>query len=247
MRSKYLAGVLVGALTLGGAIAAWAVPASQTTLDATFKPGSTKGGTKAKPQRQALNVVLRSGTKSGEGQPATATSLNIVLPKTWRINSERWPKGKRCDIAEANQQKSESVCPKGSRVGGGKSTAKGGDGSITQNLEVDAYVLENGDLGFFLKDLPPKTTDVDQMIQGVTSNNRLSVKIPTNLQSVAGVEVGLTLLTFKLSGTTKTKGKTIAVVESRGCPKGRSWKFTETSIYKGGGKNSDSDTRKCRK
>ena len=169
-----------------------------------------------------------------------------MLPKTWNFNTERWPKGKRCDIAKANQQKSESVCPKGSRVGGGKSTAKGADGAITQNLDVDAYVIKNGDLGIFLKDLPPKVTDVDQMIQGVTSNgNKLSVKIPTNLQSVAGVEVGLELLTFKLSGTVKVKGKTYGVVQSRGCPKSRVWGFTETSVYKGGGRNSDSYATKC--
>ena len=90
-------------------------------------------------------------------------------------------------------------------------------------------MIKNGDLGIFLKDLPPKTTDVDQMIQGVTSQgNKLSVKIPTNLQSVAGVAVGLELLTFKLSGTTKVKGKTYGVVQSRGCPKDRVWRFTET-------------------
>ena len=65
MRRKYLVGVLVGVLTLGGAIAAWAVSPSETTLDVTFKPSSKNGGTNKKPQRQAVDIIYKSSTTTG--------------------------------------------------------------------------------------------------------------------------------------------------------------------------------------
>lgn len=251
MRSKHLLVALVGVLTLGVALTAWASPAADSTLNVTFKPGTKKGGSAKKPQAQTLRIVFRGGTTTGMGQPETATSLNTVLPKQWRINSERWPRSKRCDIAKANQMKSAKVCPKGSKVGFGRSQAKASDGGLTQNLDVQAFVIKNGDIGFYLNDLPPRVSDVDQMIPGQTfGGNKLNVKIPTNLQSIAGLDVGITLLTTTFNGRVRVKGKTIGVIESRGCPRRGPWRFTETFVYKNrpgqsGATGKDSDTAPC--
>jgi len=250
LRSRYLVVALVGVLTLGGALTAWAVTPAESTLNVFFTPGTKSGGTTKKPQRQTLNINFRGGTTTGMGQPATAVSLNTVLPTTWRINGERWPKGKRCDIAKANQQKSIKACPAGSKIGEGVSIAKGADGGVVQTLDIDAYVIKNGDLGFFLNSRPEgEVVAIDQMIQGQTfGGNKLNVKIPENLQEpLDGVEVGITKLTTKFTGKTRVKGKTIGIFESRGCPSSKRWRFTETFVYRGRATNKDSDTAPCRR
>lgn len=248
---RYLAGALVGAITLGGAVAAWAVPASQTTLQATFQPGSAKAGTAKKPRAATLRITIKGDTKDGTGQPATSTALNIGLPPQWRLNTERWPRKARCDITEANRQKSDSVCPKGSKVGAGSAIVQGGasetgDG-VTRTLIVTAHVVENGDLGFFVENKRGQTPAVALMIQGATSQRRrIAIKIPKNLQEpVTGVPTGIRLLQFRLGGTAKAKGKRIGVVETTGCAKGK-WRFGLQDVYRDGRK-SDSDTAKCRR
>jgi hypothetical protein len=50
LRNRFLSGALACALLSGGAGAAFAVPAAQTTLDFQVKPGATKAGTKKKPK-----------------------------------------------------------------------------------------------------------------------------------------------------------------------------------------------------
>jgi len=252
LRSKYLAGVVVGALTLGGAMAAWAVPASQTTLDVTFKPGSPEAGTKKKPRANSLKISIKGDTTTGSGQPATSTALNIMLPKQWRLNSERWPRRARCDIAEANQGKSDSVCPRGSKIGAGSAIVQGGaseqGAGVTRTLFVRAYVIENGDLGFFVQNKRGETPAVALMIQGNTSRRRrISIKIPQNLQEpVAGVPTGIRLLEFTLRGKARAGGKRLGIVDTTGCGSRKQWLFTLQDVYRDG-KKSDSDTARCRR
>ena len=247
MRRKFFAGALASALMLGGALAAFAQEPANSTVNADFRPGSAKAGTKKTPRANSVNLILKGGTKDGMGQPATSTSLNVTLPKQWRINSEDWPRKQRCDIVKANQARSDSVCPKGSKIGSGKSIAKAGGGGITQNLTVTAFVIKNGDLGFFLRGTTPVT--VAEMIQGVTSKRRqLNVKIPSNLQEpVDSVTTGITLLQTKLGGTARINGKRRGLLETTGCGTRNRWLFTFKNVYRGGGSNSDSDTPKCRK
>lgn len=90
------------------------------------------------------------------------------------------------------------------------------------------------------------------MIQGVTSRgNRLSVKIPANLQEpVPGVTTGITLLTVNFKGTTAIgrgrNRKTIGILQTTGC-KNNQWKFTQQDVYRGGSKKSDTDIVRCSK
>ena len=245
MRNRFLAGALACALLSGGAVAAFAVPASETTLDFQVKPSTTNAGTKKKPKYTKLKVTIKGDTTTGVGQPATSTSLNTKLPKEWTINSEDWPKKKRCSITKVNQDKTTASCPKGSRVGGGTSKAKVNNGGAEQNLTVDAYVIKNGDIGFFLKNVGGAT--VNEMIQGNTvGGNKLNVKIPPQIQEpFPGLPTGITLLEVAFKGKVKVKGKTIGILSTHGCKTGK-WKFTETNIYRDGVK-SDTDTVKCTK
>ena len=246
MRNRFLSGALACALLSGGAAAAFAVPASETTLDFQVKPGATKAGTKKTPKNATVMLAIKGGIEEGaEGQPATSKGLNISLPATWKINSERWPKKARCDIAEVNRDKDTSSCPKGSQVGKGQTIAQGANGAITRTLIVTAFVIENGDLGFFIKNKAGESPAINEMIQGVVKGSKINVKIPTTIQEpIEGVPTGIQLLEFKLSATAKIKGKKTAIVQTTGCKKGK-WKFGLTNVYRDG-KKSDSDTVKCK-
>ena len=247
MRRKFTAGLLVGATTLTVAAVAWAVPASQTTLDVNFKPGSATAGTKKKPRGNSLVITAKGGTTTGTGQPATSTALNISLPKQWILNSERWPRKARCSVQRANQQKSASVCPKSSRIGGGKTIVQGGASETSEGarrtLTVKAFVVKNGDIGLFVQNKAGETPQVNEMIVGATSRQRkISVKISENLQEpLDNVPTGIRELTFSLKGQARINGKRRSIVETTGCGTRNQWQFTLQDIYRDGRK-SDSDT-----
>ena len=255
MRNRLISGALACALLSGGAVAAFAVPASDTTLDFQVKPGSTKAGTKDKPKITSLQVTITGATKSGTGQPSTSTALNTVLPKQWKINAGKWPSKSQCSFTEVNTDKNASSCPKASKVGSGTSQAKVNDGKGNQDLTVTAFVIKagdalpdggktkKGDIGFFLKNVGGAS--VNEMIVGSTpGGNKLNVAIPKQIQEpFPGLPTGITLLKVKFAGKIKVNGKNVGILTTTGC-KNKKWKFTETNVYRDG-KKSDSDTVKC--
>lgn len=246
MRNRFVVSALTCALLSGGAIAAFAAPASDTTLDFQVKPGSNDAGTVKKPKNATLQLSINGDTKDGTDQPATSTGLNISLPKTWTLNSERWPKAARCSITKVNQDKNTSSCPKPSKVGAGRVIAKGAGGAVTRTLIVTAFVIKNGDLGFFIKNKEGESPQINEMIQGVTSGgNKINIKIPETIQEpIEGVPTGIVQLQFRLKATAKIKRKTTSIVQTTGC-KQKKWKFTLVNIYRDG-KNTDTDTVTCK-
>jgi hypothetical protein len=234
------------------AAVAWAVPPSQSTLDVSFTPGAQKAGTAKAPRGNSLTIGIKGGTTTGTGQPATTTDVNIGFPRQWRLNSERWPRRSRCSVQRANQQKSSSVCPRGSRIGGGSTTVQGGasdtSSGVIRTLNIKAFVTTTGDIGLFVKNKAGEVPTVNEMIVGSTSRQRrINVKISENLQEpVQGVPTGIRDLTFTLRGTARINGKTRSIVETTGCPARNRWSFNLTDIYRGGARKSDSDTARCR-
>jgi hypothetical protein len=243
-------------LTLGIAVSAWAIGSSANTdVSVDFTAGSKNSGTKAKPTNTSINIDLRSKTKNGNGQPATSTSLNIVLPKGWKLNSKRWPAARRCDIDKVNAQGDDSVCPTGSKVGNGKAIAKGGadetkpsgpSNGITETIVVTAHVIENGNLGFFLDGKP--VTIRPSMIQGKVVGRKLNVGIPPTVQEpVPGVVTGIERLQFKLVGTARIKGKRTGIVQTEACPSGGQWRLNFTNVFRDGVRKTSKDNAACRK
>jgi len=254
LRRRTLVGLLASLLTLAVAVSAWAVGSpSNTDGSVDFTVGSKNAGTKAKPKNTSVNVILRAKTKNGNGQPATSTSLNVLLPKGFVQNSKRWPPKRRCDIDKVNAQGDDSVCPTGSKVGNGKSIAKGGadetkpsgdNNGIKETIVVTAHVIESGDLGFFLDGMP--VTIRPSMIRGVVSGRKLNVKIPPTVQEpVPGVATGIELLQFKLSGTAVIKGKRTGIIQTTACPK--RWTLSFTNVFRGGARETNKDLSSCRK
>jgi hypothetical protein len=242
---KLVVGVLASALTLTGAVGAWAVASSETTHDVTFRTGNKREGTPRKPRANTLRLSLNQGTTTGSGQPATTTTINVGIPRTWRLNSERWPRRRRCNITTVNQRGTDSVCPRGSRIGRGRTKLLAADGGIEEFANIRAYVIRNGDLGFFIDSDPGEETEINTMVQGVTSRSRISIKIPRTLQEpVPGVKSAIDELTTTIAGSARIRGRSRGILETTGCPR-RGWSFSLQSVYDDGGSNRDSGTVRC--
>jgi hypothetical protein len=227
MTRKIIGSLLAGSLLL--AIPGIAFADHEDTLmnvDFTTTAKSKKSGTKRSSRPANLTIALTQSTRSGTGQPATSSALNITLPKQFQFRGAAWPKKKRCDPLKANNAKSDSACPKGSSIGSGHVTATAGDGSLVSEIAVRAYVTTSGDLGLWLSTAMP--LPINQMLVGKVSHGRT-----------------IRTLRFSLPGTTRVNGRTVGAVESTGCPSSKKWALTFQSVYTRGSITA-TDTAACR-
>ena len=224
MTRKILTGALAGALLLAIPGVAFANSAD-TLMNLGFKTTSKsqKAGTAKKPRPASISIAVTQTTTSG-GLASTSRALNITLPKEQRFTGKTWPKKLRCDPIKANQAKSDSVCPKGSKIGAGHVTAAAGDGSLKSEIDVRAYVTKSGDLGLWLDTLKP--LPIHEMLIGkVTGGRTIKVAIPSNIQQpLTGVRSAIDVLQFSL-----VKG-----VESTGCPASKKWTLKFQNVYTDG-------------
>jgi cytoskeletal protein CcmA (bactofilin family) len=240
MRKVIFGGALVGALTLALTTTALA----QTTMETSLGIAPAKAGTSKKPKPVSLRLGIEGGTQSGTGQPDTSTSIRVQLPKGIKWNGKAWPRSKRCSVSRANAEGSFSVCPKGSRIGSGHVTALGGNGSVVEEIDLDAFVTTGGNLGTFLTATQP--LPINAMLEGRVSGQLINIAIPTNIQEpVTGVPTGIRTLNFTLNGKVKVKGKTRGVVESSACSGGK-WTGTITNVLRTG-TLTDKPSATCRK
>ena len=236
MTRKILMGALAGALLLAVPGVAFANSAD-TLMNLGFKTTSKSqnAGTKKKPRPASISIAVTQTTASGS-LASTSRALNITLPKEQRFTGKTWPKKLRCDPVKANQAKSDSVCPKGSKIGAGHVTAAAGDGSLKSEIDVRAYVTKSGDLGLWLDTLKP--LPIHEMLIGkVTGGRTIKVAIPSNIQQpLTGVRTAIEVLSFTL-----TKG-----VESTGCPASKKWTLKFQNVYTDGSQTKTA-TAPCRR
>jgi hypothetical protein len=234
MTRKILGGALVGALLL--AVPGTAMADSADTLMTLGFKTSQKAGTAKKPRPVKMSLQIEQSTRSGTGQPSSSAALNITLPKQFRFTGKTWPKKLRCDPVKANQAKSDTVCPKGSKIGEGHVTATAGDGGITSEIDVRAYVTKTGDLGLWLDTTRP--LPIHEMLIGkVTGGRTIKVAIPSNIQQpLVGVKSAIRSLGFSLA-----KG-----VESTGCPASKKWALKFQNVYTDGSQTKTA-TAPCRR
>jgi hypothetical protein len=236
MTRKIIGGLLAGSLLL--AIPAIAVANHEDTLmnvDFTTTAKSKKAGTKRSPRPANLTIALTQSTRSGTGQPATSSALNITLPKQFQFRGGAWPKKLRCDPIKANNAKSDAACPKGSSIGKGHVTATAGDGRLVSEIAVRAYVTKSGDLGLWLSTATP--LPINQMLVGKVSHGRtIRVAIPSNIQQpLIGVKSAIRVMRFSLA-----KG-----VVSTGCPASKKWTLKFQNVYTDGSQTKTA-TAPCR-
>jgi hypothetical protein len=245
---KHVIGVVIGVLALAFASVAYAQKGDPANTTAALKVGisPTKAGTKKKPKAVSLNLGILGGTKNGTGQPATSTALNNTLAPGFRINSKSWPKKSRCNLAKMRAQKSPNSCPKSSKVGSGLSIAKANGGGFVETLKVSAFVLTNGNIGFYLLGTP---TPLNKTLEGkvVKGGRGLNVVIDPDVQQPApGFFTGITKLQFKLKASAKVNGKKIGIVQTTSCPKSKKWKFSLASKLLGGTTLNSTATVACK-
>jgi hypothetical protein len=241
VRKKTLAAALTGALALSMTGVAYADINNSTFELTKFTAAPAKSGTKKKPQAAKLSLGVKGGTKDGTGQPSTSTALRITLPKGLNWNGKAWANSKRCSVSAANTKKSDSVCPKGSKVGSGHTDAVAL--GTKEPIDVTAYVTTSGNLGLWLDASQP--LPIHQMLEGKVKGNVITVAIPQNIQEpVVGVSSAIESLNFGLNGKTKVKGKTRGIVESTSCSKNWTLKFENIVTD---GKLSDTASVACKK
>ena len=242
MRKKTLAAALTGALAFSMVGVAYADINDSTFELSKFSASPAKSGTKKKPKPVTLKLGVKGGTKSGAGQASTSTALKITLPKGLNWNGKAWAKSKRCSVSKATQAKSDSVCPKGSKIGSGHvdAVALG----TKEPIDVNAYVTSSGNLGLFLKADVPLSIRV--MLEGKVKGNVITVAIPPQIQEpLPNVPSAIETLSFGLNGKTKVDGKSRGVVESTSCSGGK-WTLKFENIVTDG-KLSDSRSVSCKK
>lgn len=255
MRRTSFVVALACLMAIGGAVSAFGLgKASNTDVNLEIKTDSVQAGTAKRPRINAVNLTLLGTTKNGMGQPGTSTALELTLPKGWAWNARKWPASKRCDIKKVIAAKSDSVCPSGSKIGTGKSTATGGadetkpsgkGNGILEEIVVTAHVIKNGNLGFLLEGKPVAVNP--PMIEGKLIGRKLSVKIPKTVgEPVAGVTTGITKLNTNFTGTIRVKGRRFGITSnSGGCVAGK-WLFRGANVMRDGTVR-DTDTVRCRK
>ncbi len=216
-----------------------------TTNKLKVKVSPNKAGSKKKPRAVTFVLGISGGTKDGQGQPASSTSLNTVLPKGFKINSKSWPKKSRCNLKKMRSQKSPKSCPGSSKVGSGVSIAQAG--SLTEKIKVTAYALTNGNIGFYLLGNP---VPLNKTLEGkvVKGGRGLNVVIDADVyQPVTGLFTGITKLEVKFKKTARVKKKKIGIVQTTSCPKNKKWGFTFQNVLLGGGKINNKTSIKCKR
>lgn len=245
---KTLVGALAAVLCLSLTAVAFAQRGdpNNTTNELKVKVSPSKAGTTKKPKAVAFTLNITGDTKDGKSQPASSTSLNTTLPKGFKINSKIWPKSKACDLKTMRAQKSPNSCPKGSKVGSGKSIAVAASGAFVERIDVTAYSLTNGNIGFYLLGKP---TPLNKTLEGkvVKGGRGLNVVIDADVyQPIPNFFTGITKLEVKLNAKTKIKGKTRGLVETTSCPKSKKWDFGLQNIMLGGGKINKKTSISCK-
>jgi hypothetical protein len=241
VRKKSLAVALAGVLALSITGVAYADINNSTFDLSSFKASPAKSGTKKNPKPVTLKLAVKAGTKDGVGQASTSKALKITLPKGLNWNGKAWAKSKRCSASKATVQRSDSVCPTGSKVGSGHTDAVAR--GTKEPIDVTAYVLTNGNLGLWLEaDVP---LSIRTMLEGKVKGNVITVNIPALIQEpLPGVPSAIEALNFGLNGKTKVKGKTRGVIESTSCSKKWTLKFDNIMTD---GTLSDSASVACKK
>ena len=248
MRKLLVAGSACAILLVAAAVAYAQGTTANSLMSATVGITPKDSGTKRRPKGSAASIRIQQTTKDGQGQPATSTRIDVDLPQEVILNNlKKARKGQQCDSAKADAAKSDSVCPRASKVGEGHVTAKGSNGAITEEIDLTAYIIKRGrtpGLGMWLEADQP--VSIRQFLPGKVNflKRLLSFSIPPNVQTpVAGIDTAIELLRFKLAGKILKAGP---LVQTIGCRTGR--RSTKvTSFSKDGGRVTDVAVGRCTK
>jgi hypothetical protein len=225
---------LVGVLAVVTAVGAIGVaPAAAQQPETTFTSKAQifpkKAGTKANPQGIMIKGSLRFRTITPGFEPPIITGGDIFLPKYGKYNGGRYA---RCSAATLRRDGGAGLkyCPKKSIMGQGSGSAladtvdakpkvvfvNGGASKILAytTLYNPAFVQE------------PVTLNVKK-IKHPKWGYKVSFKVPSILQVVAGVPIALQDLNYSIGGKSYAK----EYITTTGCPKSKKYPYQGTAHY----------------
>jgi hypothetical protein len=218
MRKLVIAAVAGVVLAAGTTVALAAGP---TWPAVTVKPSVTpnKAGTPSHPQGVKLKAAINWAALGSANQPIV-TKFLLLFPKGARYNGGHT---KTCPLKPLRNL-GPSVCPKASIMGKGSGTAY----ADTTKTHPKITVVNGGQNTIYFYTVLNNPARVQEPVIGHVKkmsgkwSYSLSVKVPGNLQVVAGVPIELTSLSV-----TAGKGNWL---ETTGCSGGK-WPFQITTSY----------------
>ena len=147
----------------------------------------------------------------------TLKKLDIQMPKTLAVSAKGF---KLCNRAQLESSADPSVCPKGSKVGGGIATALLGVNTATPQpltFDVTAFVVAKDRIDFVLKGRELTLSLVSPgKVTKTKKGPKLTVQVPAQAQEpIPGTFAGLK----QLDTTLKGKAGKNNLIGSTGCKK----------------------------
>lgn len=221
---------VAGVLSIGAVAAALAgAQEPETTLSVEAKVTPNKAGTPKKPQGVKISVEGHLRTVEGVEKPIVQKIVTL-FPHGGNYNGGKYPK---CTY-NTLERRTPAGCPKESIMGGGYAMAY----ADTVLTKAKITIVNGGadrSFGFVTMYNPafvqaPVVGDIERL-NDPKWKYRLTVKIPTSLQVVAGVPIAAKDLYMTFGGKPYAKNW----IESTSCPKSKKWPY-HVDLYMSSGK-----------
>jgi hypothetical protein len=245
---KFVIAACIAALSLATAVTVHAAVVKQT-LDGGLTP--SKSGTAKKPKAAKLDLHLFATTDDGSNPPASKR-VQVRLPRGLAFNGSKLA---QCTLAaiQDSSKDPDTVCKKGSKIGGGSAKAKLGSSDI--NLTVRVYNGPKGKSVLLRLDTAPGANPAVhtgfeaklKKLSGGPYGFLLDVTIPKSLYNpLQGVFTPLTDFKTTVKSVQRIKGKQVSVVTTTSCPKSKKWQFKADWEYADStARDTASDVQKC--
>ncbi len=249
---------LAAALLVAGVAAAVAYAqgaSNQYSVQGSVSPA--RGASKSKPLPIELRFSFQVTSATG-GRPAPIKTYSIGF-YGGTSNGGPFPK---CSAAKINAAQSDSVCPKGSKVGSGKvinvagSASDPADTSIPCNLDLTIYNAGRNRAALYLDGTPPDCViGIHQALDGKFvrafggKGQALQFDVPANLlHPISGLDNAQSDITSTIDRITKkVHGRTQGYFEiNQPCPRNHKAPVEVTFTTEDGNSQKASDDVTCR-
>jgi hypothetical protein len=216
----------VGALAL--IVVTVAVAQSGTTVTSTTTVSPNKAGTKSKPQGVKL-VYKATYTTPGDVEHPIITGGSVLFPKGALYNGGKYPKCSQATLSRGGPSK----CPPHSIMGTGSGTALADNVTTIPRITV----INGGANKVWFWTVLQNPARVQAAVPGTITKMsgkwayKLTFKVPTSLQIVAGIPI--TLNDLKVTAGGKSYAKDWLATTS--CPSTKKWAYQSTFDLSTGG------------
>jgi hypothetical protein len=227
MRKRNLAipTAAIAALSFAAVAPSYAqTPEAVTTVSGTPTVSPSKAGTKKKPQSVGLNIKMNWKTAGPDGANKPIVQQVVIdFPKGSLYNGGKVPSCSASKLSGGDLP--ADVCPKGSIVG----TGTGDAWADTAKTSPKFTLVNGGSSKVFLYTELTNPAVVNAPVPGtIVKRNggyRLTLKVPQQLQVVAGTPISLISVNIKTNAASKKAGW----LQTTSCPANKKWPFTVTS------------------